>query len=170
MKQRKEQRKKKRKTDIKDLCSGVPKAFIHCLNYCRALRFEKMPDYGMMRQWFRESMKNRGWRDNAKFEWAWWWTSTTFFSCKIAYFSISIQSVEIQTPLSTITGLNGCKTTKLVGQGGVEWVGFFKDCPQTISLMTVLSKLCIRNSSLRQCSNVNAVLFMFLSTTATRRL
>jgi len=40
------------KTPISELCANIPKEFASFLTYCRSLKFDQQPDYGMLRKKF----------------------------------------------------------------------------------------------------------------------
>lgn len=51
---------KKVEVGVEELCNGLPQEFRMLLEYCKTLKFEDVPNYSMIKQWFRELMlKNR---------------------------------------------------------------------------------------------------------------
>ncbi|CAG7666505.1 unnamed protein product [Allacma fusca] len=60
---------KKMSTAVDELCKGYPPEFATYLNYCRALRFEEKPDYGYLRQLFRNLFHRQGFTYDYVFDW-----------------------------------------------------------------------------------------------------
>ncbi|ODN04369.1 Casein kinase I isoform epsilon [Orchesella cincta] len=60
---------KKMSTPVEELCKGYPAEFATYLNYCRALRFEEQPDYGYLRQLFRNLFHRQGFTYDYVFDW-----------------------------------------------------------------------------------------------------
>jgi hypothetical protein len=60
---------KKMSTPVEELCRTYPPEFATYLNYCRALRFEEKPDYGYLRQLFRNLFHRQGFTYDYVFDW-----------------------------------------------------------------------------------------------------
>lgn len=59
---------KKQQMSVEQLCSGLPPAFQLFLDYVRALKFDKDPDYGYLRQLFVDVRTQQGYEDTV-FDW-----------------------------------------------------------------------------------------------------
>ncbi|XP_036355129.1 casein kinase I-like [Octopus sinensis] len=60
---------KKISTSVETLCQGLPSEFAVFLNYCRSLRFDETPDYYYIHQLFRVLFVNRGYNNDARYDW-----------------------------------------------------------------------------------------------------
>lgn len=60
---------KKMSTSIEDLCKGFPSEFVNYMNICRSLSFPDKPDYGRMRQLFRNLFHKMGFTYDYVFDW-----------------------------------------------------------------------------------------------------
>eukprot|EP01062_Namystynia_karyoxenos_P028925 TRINITY_DN2183_c0_g1_i1.p1 TRINITY_DN2183_c0_g1~~TRINITY_DN2183_c0_g1_i1.p1 ORF type:complete len:363 (+),score=129.30 TRINITY_DN2183_c0_g1_i1:97-1089(+) len=59
----------KSQTTVAQLCQGYPPEFHKYLEYSRNLRFDDKPDYGMLRQLFRDCMTREGGQFDFVFDW-----------------------------------------------------------------------------------------------------
>ena len=61
----------KRTTPLEELCNeNCPQEFVELIRYCRGLEFTERPDYGRLRQMFRDLLKNRGYNYNYDYDWS----------------------------------------------------------------------------------------------------
>ena len=60
----------KSSTSAEELCEGLPKQFADFLKYCRGLSFTERPDYGWLRQLFRDLFKSRGYDFDYVYDWS----------------------------------------------------------------------------------------------------
>jgi serine/threonine protein kinase len=60
---------KKISTSIEELCRGFPSEFATYFNYCRCLGFEEKPDYGYLRQLFRNLFHRQEFTYDYVFDW-----------------------------------------------------------------------------------------------------
>ncbi|KHJ99014.1 hypothetical protein OESDEN_01004 [Oesophagostomum dentatum] len=60
---------KKISTSVEELCASYPEAFATYLRYSRTLGFEDTPDYGHLRQLFRNLFHRQGLRYDYLFDW-----------------------------------------------------------------------------------------------------
>jgi serine/threonine protein kinase len=56
-------------TPIETLCADAPIEFATYIDYCRGLGFEAEPDYGYVRQLFRDLYIRQGYKSDDKFDW-----------------------------------------------------------------------------------------------------
>ncbi|OBZ71912.1 Casein kinase I [Grifola frondosa] len=54
---------------LSELISRSPPEFMAYFNHCRALKFDELPDYKMLRGVFRERMKREDWTYDWKYDW-----------------------------------------------------------------------------------------------------
>ena len=60
---------KKMATPIEYLCLGLPTEFATYLHYCRSLRFDDRPDYGILKKLFRELMLKESLEYDCLYDW-----------------------------------------------------------------------------------------------------
>ena len=60
----------KRSTGLEELCQECPQEFVNFLKYCRGLEFTEKPDYGRLRQKFRDLLKTLGYEYNYDYDWS----------------------------------------------------------------------------------------------------
>eukprot|EP00826_Nyctotherus_ovalis_P036602 TRINITY_DN3263_c0_g2_i3.p1 TRINITY_DN3263_c0_g2~~TRINITY_DN3263_c0_g2_i3.p1 ORF type:complete len:361 (-),score=131.68 TRINITY_DN3263_c0_g2_i3:64-1146(-) len=60
---------KKMSIPIEHLCLGIPTEFAMYLHYCRSLRFDDRPDYGILKKMFRELMARELMEYDCLFDW-----------------------------------------------------------------------------------------------------
>ena len=57
-------------TPTEDLCKDLPEEFPIYLHYCRALKYEDTPDYGFLRQLFKDLVVREGLQYDLAFDWS----------------------------------------------------------------------------------------------------
>ncbi|OIV97800.1 hypothetical protein TanjilG_12557 [Lupinus angustifolius] len=60
---------KKLSTSVEMLCTSYPEEFTSYLNYCRSLTFDQHPDYGFLKQLFRDMFTREGYASDNLFDW-----------------------------------------------------------------------------------------------------
>lgn len=60
----------KRTIQLEELCQNCPQEFVDFLKYCRGLEFKERPDYGRLREMFRDLLKNLGYVYNYDYDWS----------------------------------------------------------------------------------------------------
>jgi len=63
-------KEKKSKTSLRSLCRGQESCFYLYLHYARNLRFESKPDYGYLKQLFKDAMKKSGLEYDHIYDWS----------------------------------------------------------------------------------------------------
>merc|ERR1712190_212037 len=59
----------KTRTSLEDLCDGLPKEFIHYIQYCRSLLYAQDPDYNYLRRLMDVPFTLHGFSNDLKFDW-----------------------------------------------------------------------------------------------------
>lgn len=60
---------KKIQVSIPELCEGLPFGFQEYFYYSRNLFFEEEPDYGCLRNLFKNMMEENGWKNDGVYDW-----------------------------------------------------------------------------------------------------
>ncbi|CAD5215626.1 unnamed protein product [Bursaphelenchus okinawaensis] len=60
---------KKLSTPVEELCRNFPNAFVEYIEYCKALKFDEVPDYEKLRKIFRDLFRQKGYETDYVFDW-----------------------------------------------------------------------------------------------------
>jgi serine/threonine protein kinase len=53
-----------------ELCKGMPIEFKKCLDYCKSLKFEQDPDYGLLKKWINDVLIENKFENDGVYNWS----------------------------------------------------------------------------------------------------